>query len=689
MALLASVFTLAVFPISNFDIFWHMSNGREMLLTGSIINEDVFSFTAPGAAFHNHEWLSQMLLFKLHGVFGPDGLIIFKALMSMGIFGLGYLAARAAGAGPLMASALMLLAALAGLHRLTVRPHIFSYLFFAWMLYVLFGTRSGRLHKRFLYAIPPLMVLWDTFHGAVFGLVLLTAFTGGYFCISLVARRIPMKTTVAAMSPGPHGQPKEFGRALLIVGIVTLALMLISPFGLRTYGDILGFAPGQNLMIEMTEEFRPPGLDEFGLFWALMGVSVGLAILLIRRADPLYALVLLPVAVMAMRYNRAIVIFSLTAALALAHYTTVLQSRHQSSPGNEGRIKKAFNVIAALLALGLLVHLADIKFISTSQKYSQYSFGTGVNGLYVPEAVGRYMKEIPVDGRFYNRGNLGGYLAWELYPGKKIFMYNHHIAFSDVFSKAQDRRFIDEYGITHAVVMYDDLREKMIFAPQEWLPVFWDGPVAVLVRDLPETRAFLESNALRYCVPGRDARGVKLLFDSGAPAGRLIRECMNRLAYASDPAMAVLMGRRLPGAAMAYESPQAALVAIKKALGANPASQALLAARAIMMYRAGDISDNVLSELEAALKAEPALVEARLTLGYLLLDKGQPARAVEEFGALLLPGNENPWAFFGRGLALKSLGERAQAGDDFRAFLRQMPSGPWADKAREHLSDIQ
>ena len=48
---------IVIYPIFDPDLYWHLANGREMVDSGRIISEEVFSYTHFGEKFANHEWL--------------------------------------------------------------------------------------------------------------------------------------------------------------------------------------------------------------------------------------------------------------------------------------------------------------------------------------------------------------------------------------------------------------------------------------------------------------------------------------------------------------------------------------------------------------------------------------------------------------------------------------------------------
>ena len=73
----ACIAALVIIPIYDFDIFWHLANGRAMLEQGRIVQEELFSYTARGVAFENNQWLAQIILYVIHKLAGDIGLIIF------------------------------------------------------------------------------------------------------------------------------------------------------------------------------------------------------------------------------------------------------------------------------------------------------------------------------------------------------------------------------------------------------------------------------------------------------------------------------------------------------------------------------------------------------------------------------------------------------------------------------------
>ena len=62
------------------DLWGHILFGREIIETGRVPRTDVFSYTAFGQAWINHEWLSEVIFGGLYAAFGPSGILMLKSL---------------------------------------------------------------------------------------------------------------------------------------------------------------------------------------------------------------------------------------------------------------------------------------------------------------------------------------------------------------------------------------------------------------------------------------------------------------------------------------------------------------------------------------------------------------------------------------------------------------------------------
>jgi asparagine N-glycosylation enzyme membrane subunit Stt3 len=60
--LVGAVYVFANRSIADPDIWWHLRNAEFLVQHGSMIRHDMYSFTASGAPWINHEWLRTSLI---------------------------------------------------------------------------------------------------------------------------------------------------------------------------------------------------------------------------------------------------------------------------------------------------------------------------------------------------------------------------------------------------------------------------------------------------------------------------------------------------------------------------------------------------------------------------------------------------------------------------------------------------
>src|SRR5690349_1191072 len=128
MCFAAATLALAgVYPVSSPDAFGHLAQGRNIATLGAVPQRDPFSFwQATPALFRNYEWLSDVVMYRLWTLGGPNALIAGKcALLALVGALLVLVAYRNGGRRAAFACALLLLAAVpASRFRFSERPQV-------------------------------------------------------------------------------------------------------------------------------------------------------------------------------------------------------------------------------------------------------------------------------------------------------------------------------------------------------------------------------------------------------------------------------------------------------------------------------------------------------------------------------------------------------------------------------------
>ena len=521
--LLACAVVLVIFPFFDYDIYWHLANGREMLNQGRIINEEMFSYTKAGTAFSNHEWLAQILLYCAFAFAGITGLNIFKIAITASVVFLLFRTCRMLGASSLLAALLSCVAVLVSAERYLVRPELFSILGIAVLGYILHGYRAERLSVTALWWLPVIMLLWDWLHGAVFGVLLLGIWAFGENLKHLLNRHVSAHGGIALS--GARLKELNFWLAL------TLAAMMLNPWGLLSYDIFVQLING-NPLAQSVEEFRGATWSKHYPFWILLSGALVTMFCNSRKIDLTALLVILAFGILAIRYRRAISEFGIVAVPLLAASLPVLM-RDWAQQTAQRIAQTGFFIGLVIVA----VHTGYAKFFEHD---GLLRFGFGSSAQDYPEGAVRFMQTVNLQGNLYNSGSLGGFLAFFITPERKIFQYNHHTVFGDTAHYVTNPRELQRWNINYALV---DAKNELdnLFPSTRWAQVYRDTAAVLLLRRAPENQAIIDRYEVLYFDPHKET-WPRLLELAANPAvyPRLIMEMANYLTYSSHPDAAKL-----------------------------------------------------------------------------------------------------------------------------------------------------
>ena len=177
VVLLAAVLTDGIQHGGN-DLWMHIRFGQNVLDHRELLRHDIYSYSAPGASWLNHEWLADVVMAWCYDQAGVIGLKLMKFGCAAAIAIL-----IAAGVGETDAAypiqvGTLLAVALAIMLQVQFRPQIFDYILLAALLLIL--NREVRDRHARIWPAVPVMALWANLHGAfVTGGAVLAMYTCG------------------------------------------------------------------------------------------------------------------------------------------------------------------------------------------------------------------------------------------------------------------------------------------------------------------------------------------------------------------------------------------------------------------------------------------------------------------------------------------------------------------------------
>ncbi len=227
---------LFLYPLSNFDIWWHLDSGRWMLENGSVLTEEISSFTAVGRNWINHSWLFQVAVALTEEKFGLWGLVVLKAVLWLLLFFLLGKASVTSTKAILAFLVILFIAAPTVVNSLLLRPHLLEYIYLLCLL-LLFHRRFQTSHL-FLYAV--LLLVWANSHASS--------------PVGAAAVGIHLLTT-KGLDPRLSAWPKR----MLLAGMLG-SIVFLTPNGFSILQLLLSHGSSDTLKMYITEWHRP---DEY------------------------------------------------------------------------------------------------------------------------------------------------------------------------------------------------------------------------------------------------------------------------------------------------------------------------------------------------------------------------------------------------------------------------------------------
>ena len=496
MAALAYAFGLV--PTVDPDMGWHLGTGAWILKHGIPIT-DPFSFTARGHFWTAHECLSEVIMRLLYGVGGYPALMIFFALLGVVVFGFIYASCPRR---PYLAAMLAFIAILASRFLWGARPQIFNILMMSAFLFLIQGVRMRRLHWKFLYARPLLIMLWVNLHsGYLLGIVVMVAFLTGDLFQAYVLR-------------SEEGTLGEKGLAHLSgVILLCVAAACVNPAGYKILLYPFGTLSSRMMQLVILE-WQTPTFHHWNYwpFLAIMSLGSALFLLFPPKRNISDFLIYAGSMAMGLSARRHIPFFAIAAIPIIAQ--TVCDGFPVPAWGErwrdsvlKGPRRTARYVLNALLAVWIMTGI----FSWTEFRLKQNP--VAMEGSFPVKAV-RFMKDHGGISslKIYNEYVWGGYLIWKDMPifiDGRADLYGDQF-FSDYLSAHDMRggvipitRYLNSYAVDGILVPPGGPLGSAFLTNPEWQLVYRDSTAVLFLRKtaLPGRSLTREEKPVRFYAP--------------------------------------------------------------------------------------------------------------------------------------------------------------------------------------------
>ncbi len=639
-----ALFGLIVFAanveIKDLDLWLHLKMGEHILQHKVVPSVDVLSCTITGQPWVNHEWLFQVVAQLIYRQNGAEGLIAMQvfvvAFTFLVLLFLGYNKER-----QFSVVFLLLLVMLIYQMRFTIRPDIFSLLFFALYIYIL----SLHVDKKWsVYALCFIQILWSNMHGFFFMGPLLVLVAVGAEYLKRHAR-LPWQWNQTGRL-----NDEEYRRLKRILGIVILA-SLVNPLTFKgawyPVGVLVDITGKSRIFFSHIQELKRP--LEWGNLFSI-------------EPYPYYKLLIL-LSVIGFVFNRkkidigdffiwaVYLLISLLAVRNLIFFAFVAYLVCMSNFSNLSlqkifpiafREKKFHDINLCLAKVILVVWMLQFgQTMSTAgyfdfDKYELKSEFGGVTQRNYPTKAADFLANNHIKGNFFNDFNSGAYLIGRCYPNIKVFIDGRTEVYGPDFFRYYNKIWgeenveifdeaVERYDITGVFIntvngVGPQKVLSHVYQDKKWALVYFGYDGAVFLKNIPEYKEQIEKFKIDLSKWKAPAIDLQKLGPRSVPPFQYINRAFTLEALGFD--------------------------------------------------------DAALDEAREALKIAPGYVGAHKVIGMIAGKRNDYKKAFENFriAAMFSPGDFSLRSKLG--LAYEKLGDWEHAIKQYNAMIKQQPKNP-------------
>lgn len=507
-------YAFASIPLFDYDFWWHISTGRDIVETQKIPDADAFSYTSNLPENKNlfperenfilkQYWLAQVIFYLIYDSVGPKGIIIIRALILTSLLLLVFFRLRRWDVSLHISFIFIFLLFVVAMRNIGERPVLFTILFTPLTFIMLERFKDGQ--KKFLFLLPPLMLLWSNLHGGfIIGIIIIMVFMLGEG-LKIIFKRVRYTR---------H-------EIVLFYAATTLALVFsgINPTGWDAFS--IAISPQYKFMEKGIQEYASPlFLYKENLYpsnyvgWAILFLFPLILILRNKKMDITHIILLLGLFIMSLKTVRYDIYYASIGCMVLGRETDTLLKdilKRRISDRIYTKMTFAFSILALLSAIFFL-------FGTYPGKVLDFGIATGYS---VPKAAADFIEKNRIKGNMFNDGGFGGYITWRFYPWKKTFIDTRWLNYTvkseaywiiDAVNSLQGKkiaegkiplweRLLEHYNINFAfLALFDVYGNVMGIVPtlnesKKWVPVYSDSISIIFVKNTTENQDIIAKYA--------------------------------------------------------------------------------------------------------------------------------------------------------------------------------------------------
>lgn len=504
--------------IKDLDLWLHLGVGKYITLSGTVPQTDIFNIATTGKFWNNHEWLFQVLVYNIFQDWGMEGLsrmqIVVVTVTMLILLFIGYSRER-----QFLTTIALLLVYFVYQSRFTIRPDLFSLLFFTIYIYIM----SIHIDKR--WSLPVLVfiqILWSNFHGFFF-FGPLFVFIGLFS--EWLKRHVPMPYQWNEIGRLNDDEYSRMKKALIFVALACLVNPQFVQGALYPISVFFSISGEDKIFFDYIQELKPPidlatlaGGGQYA-YYKLMIIVSALTFFLNRRRIDISALFLWVIFLFfSLKALRNISFFAFTAYLVIitnCYYLSandVIPLRFKS--------KKFLYMTSIFFKVLLLMfifencrQMASLGYYDFDKFERKSEFG-GIAQRSFPVKAADFIIETGIKANIFNDFNSGAYLIGRTYPNIKVFMDGRTELYGGAFFKKYVEiwekgnnvifeEMVKNYNLTG--VFLNSTREEIpkdllryLDKSEDWTPVYFNYDGVFFLKNIPEHKETIDRFAIDF-----------------------------------------------------------------------------------------------------------------------------------------------------------------------------------------------
>jgi len=488
---------ICAFKVMDRDFWWHIKAGELIWQHKSLIETEPFAYTRLGLPYlTNYEWLSQVILYLVHHLAGINGIILLRGILIAITFSLLLFIDRK---NIFINSLLVIWVANLARPGYMARPQLFTYICFAAYIHLAFRYIRTKSRK-ILYAFLLIQILWTNLHGA--------ACLMGYAIFGLLFLHELFESTLQNKI---HFDQKSLIRLkqLFLTGLGLIIVSILTP---NTYHNLTYL---YNLLNDRTiafiGEWKPRQsavyLKELGPLWAVTVFTI-----LMNKRKNLFSIGLfLFTGYLSLKAFRHEMLFDF-ASLGIIIFN--LRENKKWQDILDSLFVRKYALIPAAVSIILLMGVfSHRKYITMAREHNLFGLGA-----FAPaKGACDFLEKEDIQGNMFNTYGIGGYLMYQGYPDRKIYIDGRNVDYGFEFMNrtyfaGTDQklwnRLEEEHSFHYAIIDYGIIREKTHIPyckhfdkKKDWKLVYIDDWVALYLKDIPRNKPVIDTYAYRLLSP--------------------------------------------------------------------------------------------------------------------------------------------------------------------------------------------